>query len=205
MKNVFVGALSGVISSFLFTSITLFSSSKKDDYKINWVEPSSGWEVDYNNNKIYAVAPDGSNNINVGIGTNNPLSRFHLVGDFYNQGFNGVNYYYDPGVPSWSNVATLNYTSHGTGEDNSVVLIFAHLITNNQAMFGDGFIRVLRDGTPIAIACGGTYGDYYNYSYFGITLVAYDQPSPGTHTYTLQRESVLPQYGYNFFVIELKR
>jgi len=79
------------------------------------------------------------------------------------------------------------------------------LITNNQAIYGDGFIRVLRDGTPIAIACGGTYGDYYNSLYFGITLVAYDEPSPGLHTYTLQRESVLPQYGYNFFVIELKR
>jgi hypothetical protein len=209
MKNVFVGALSGVISSFLFTSITLFSSSKKDDYKINWVEPSSGWEVDYNNNKIYAVAPDGSNNINVGIGTNNPLSRFHLVGDFYNQGFNGVKSNFDPGIPGWYSIASRTITTHGTGEDGSVVLIFAHVQENTSGGYVDMFIRVIRDGTTVVgTATGGGYYDIYSGlpAYMGATLVAFDEPPAGQHTYTLQIENVFgAPLGYNFFVIELKR
>lgn len=208
MRNIFTGIIGGIIGSTIFTSIILFSAQNKEKNTIQWVEPKMGWEVDYTNNKIYAVDNTGSGySMNVGIGTNNPLSRFHLIGDFYNQGFVGTKTYYDPGVTSWADVATLNYTSHGTGEDNSVVLIYAHLQTNTSVGAVDGFIRVLRDGTPIAIACGGGFYDvfYGLWGYYGITLVSYDEPGPGPHTYTLQRESVIPQNGYTFFIIELKR
>lgn len=207
MKAILGGISGGIIVSALFTSINLFSSKNKEEYRIKWIEPQMGWEVDYANNRIYAVDNVGGLTPNVGIGTNNPLSRFHLVGDFYNQGFIGTKTYFDPGVPNWANVATLNYTSHGTGEDNSVILIYAHLQTNASGGYVDGFIRVLRDGIPIAIACGGGYYDILSgmWGYFGITLVTYDEPGPGAHTYTLQRETVIPQNGYTFFIIELKR
>ncbi len=208
MKNFILGIIGlGGLTNLILTGMMVFSSSSGNNNKILWVEPKMGWELDYTNNRIYAVGNDGGVNTNVGIGTNAPLSRFHLIGDFYNQGFVGTKTYFDPGVQEWANVATLNYTTHGSGEDSSVVLIYAHLQTNASGGAVDGFIRVLRDGTPIGIACGGGFYDVWSgiWGYFGITLVTYDQPGAGSHTYTLQRESVLPQNGYTFFIIELKR
>ena len=167
-----------------------------------WLSPLMGWEADYTNDWLYALNNIGGvDNVNVGIGTNNPLTPFHLVGDFHNQGFAGAKSNFDPGVGSWSTVATLDITTHGTGEDNSVVLIYAHVQDYAGLSFYDMFIRVIRGGTVVALACEGAFGGY-----MGATLISYDEPPPGTYTYTLQLESVVaPASGYNFFVIELKR
>jgi len=177
--------------------------------QIKWVEPLMGWEVDYQNNKIYAVDNTGSSyNMNVGIGTNNPLSRFHLVGDFYNQGFVGAKSNFDPGVESWTTVATRTITTHGTGEEGSVVLIFAHVQENTAGGYVDMFIRVRRGTDVVGIACSGGFYDVWSglSGYMGATLVTFDEPPAGTHTYTLEIESVFgAPYGYQFFVIELKR
>ncbi len=185
-------------------------SGKGGSPGIMWVSPRMGWEVDYTNNQIYAVDNTGTGyTMNVGIGTNAPQSRFHLVGDFYNQGFTGAQNNYDPGVPAWTNVTTQTITTHGTGEDGSVVLIFAHVQERTDGGYVDMFIRVIRDNSVVVgIANGGGFYDIWSSTsaYFGATLVSYDNPPPGTHTYTLQIESVFGQpYGYNFFVIELKR
>ncbi|MEN3046239.1 MAG: hypothetical protein ABDH49_04565 [Candidatus Hydrothermales bacterium] len=207
MKKAFIGGVIGIIGGFMFTGLIPNFSGKRENPSLLWIGPRMGWEVDYTNNRIYAIDNSGGVTPSVGIGTNSPLSRFHLVGDFYNQGFVGTQSYYEPPGISWANVASLSYTSHGSGEDNSVVLIYAHLISNTSGGYVDGFIRVLRGNTPIAIACGGGYYDVWSglSAFFGVTLIAYDNPPPGTHTYTLQRESVIPQYGYTFYVIELKR
>ena len=164
----------------------------------DWTEGTQGWEEDGTN--IWTAA--GATPLyNVGIGTNTPLTPFHLVGDFYNQGFAGVKHNYDPGVSSWSKVDSLSITTHGTGEDNSVVLIYAHVQFMAASTYADIFTRVIRDGTVVAIACGGGYTGY-----MGATVVSYDEPPPGTHTYTLQTESLMwSANGYNFFVVELKR
>ncbi|MEN3043937.1 MAG: hypothetical protein ABDH37_01780 [Candidatus Hydrothermales bacterium] len=207
MNRIFLGGISGLLGGIIFTGVMLNSSDNRERVNLFWVGPRMGWEVDYTNNRIYAVDNQGAVTPNVGIGTSSPLSRFHLVGDFYNQGFVGTQSYFEPSGITWSNVTSLTYTSHGTGEDNSVVLIYAHLISSTAGGYVDGFIRVLRGTTPIAIACGGGYYDVWSglSAYFGITLIAYDNPPAGTHTYTLQRESVIPQNGYTFYVIELKR
>jgi|GEM_PF-2472841 len=191
----------------------LFKNESKDltsPPQIQWVEPKMGWEVDYLNNRIYAVDNTGSSyNMNVGIGTNNPLGRFHLVGDFYNQGFTGAKSNFDPGVSGWYSIASRTIETHGTGEDNSVVLIFAHVQEWTYGGYVDMFIRVIRDGTTVVgTATGGGYYDIYSglSAYMGATLVAFDEPPPGSHTYTLQIEDVFgAPFGYNFFVIELKR
>lgn len=176
-----------------------------------WLEPKMGWVNDYTNNRIYAMDNNGNGyTMNVGIGTNTPQSRFHLVGDFYNQGFAGAKNNYNPGVPGWVNINTQTITTHGTGEDNSVVLIFAHVQQSCQGGYVDMFIRVVRDGsTVVGIADGGGFYDMYYgmyYGFMGATLVSYDEPPAGTHTYTLQIENAFSgALGYNFFVIELKR
>ena len=183
--------------------------SPPEQPQIKWVEPLMGWEVDYQNNKIYAVDNTGSSyNMNVGIGTDNPLSRFHLVGDFYNQGFVGAKSNFDPGVESWTTVATRTITTHGTGEEGSVVLIFAHVQENTAGGYVDMFIRVRRGTDVVGIACSGGFYDVWSglSGYMGATLVTFDEPPAGTHTYTLEIESVFgAPYGYQFFVIELKR
>ncbi|MEO0297164.1 MAG: hypothetical protein ABIN23_06950 [candidate division WOR-3 bacterium] len=208
MKNIILSITTGGITNLILSGLIISSyGSRKEENKIFWIQPKMGWEVNYGTNQIYALDNSGGVNPNVGIGTDNPLSRFHLLGDFYNQGFVGLKSYYEPSGISWTDVTTLNYTSHGTGEDGSVVLIYAHLQTNASGGAVDGFIRVLRDGTPIASACGGGFYDIWSgqWGYFGVTLVTYDEPGAGSHTYTLQRENVLPQNGYTFFIIELKR
>lgn len=169
-----------------------------------------GWVNDYNNNRIYAIDTSGANYImNVGIGTNAPQSRFHLIGDFYNQTFTGAKINYDPGVGGWNTINSRTITTHGTGEDSSVVLIFAHAQQNCDGGAVDMIIRVIRDGsTVVGIASGGGFYDiiYGQYGQMGATLVSYDNPPSGTHTYTLQIESAFSgALGYNFFVIELKR
>ena len=167
-----------------------------------WLSPLMGWEADYTNDRLYALNSSGGvDNVNVGIGTNSPLTPFHLVGDFYNQGFAGAKSNFNPGVANWSNVAEVTITTHGTGEDNSVVLIYAHVPDYAGMSFYDIFVRVIRGGTVVAIACEGAFGGY-----MGATLISYDEPPPGTYTYTLQLESVVaPASGYNFVVVELKR
>ncbi len=160
-----------------------------------WTEGTQGWQEDGAN--IWT----SNLGYNVGIGTNTPLAPLQLVGDFYNQGFAGVKSNYNPGVSNWSNVAEVTITTHGIGEGNSVVLIYAHVQDYAGMSFYDMFIRVIRGGTLVAIACEGAFGGY-----MGATLVSFDEPPPGTYTYTLQLESVVaPASGYNFFVIELKR
>ncbi len=173
-----------------------------------WLEPKMGWFNDYTNNRIYAIDTSGANyKMNVGIGTNAPQARFHLVGDFYNQGFAGAKSNYDPGVPGWNKIDSLIITTHGSGEDSSVVLIFAHVQQSCSNWAVDMFIRVIRDGsTVVGIADGGGYYDSVQSGYIGATLVSYDQPPAGSHTYTLQIENAWSgALGYNFFVIELKR
>lgn len=176
-----------------------------------WLSPPMGWEADYADDQIYALSSSGGvNDVNVAIGTDDPLSPFHLVGDFYNQGFAGTKNNYDPGVTSWSNVASIDITTHGVGENNSIVLLYAHVQDYTDASYVDMFVRVIRDGsTVVAMGNGAGFVDMlygiYN-GYMGATIVTYDEPSAGTHTYTLQIENVLaPARGWNFFAIELKR
>uniref|UniRef100_A0A7C4TBY3 Uncharacterized protein n=1 Tax=candidate division WOR-3 bacterium TaxID=2052148 RepID=A0A7C4TBY3_UNCW3 len=175
-----------------------------------WLEPKMGWVMDYSNNRIYTIDTSGTGQtMNVGIGTSAPQSRFHLLGDFYNQGFTGVKNNYNPGIPGWNNVTSRTITTHGTGEDSSVVLILAHVQQSCAGGYVDMFIRVIRDGsTVVGIADGGGYYDIYSgtYGYMGATLVTYDEPPSGSHTYTLQIENAFSgALGYNFIVLELKR
>jgi len=165
-----------------------------------WIEPQMGWEFDYQNNIVYAVDNNGTpHSPNVGIGTNNPLGRLHIVGDFYNQGFEGSKSNYDPGV-TWNNINSLTINTHGSGEDSSVVLIFAH-VQDVAAGGAEGFyIKVTRDGQTIGVASGGGSRNFP----MGATLVTFDNPPAGTHTYTLQSSRNVYS-GYQFFIVEIKR
>jgi len=183
----------------------LESLINKDDLKQNptinqWVEPTMGWEFDYQNNKVYLVDNNGSSSsANVGIGTDNPLGRLHIVGDFYNQGFAGSKSNYNPQV-NWVDVSSQSITTHGTGEDSSIVLVFAHVQHNAAGGYEGMYIRVLRDGNVIAVASGGGTKNFP----MGVTLVTFDEPPAGSHTYTLQVDKT-GYLGYQFFVVEIKR
>ena len=173
----------------------------KETPRINqWVEPVMGWEFDYENNIVYVVDNNGTHHsANVGIGTNNPLGRLHIVGDFYNQGFEGSKSNYDPGV-TWYDINSITINTHGSGEDSSVVLIFAH-VQDVAAPGAEGFyIKVTRDGQTIGVASGGGSRNFP----MGATLVTFDNPPAGTHTYTLQSSRNVYS-GYQFFIVEIKR
>jgi len=187
------------------TNNNIKEGSEKDSRA--WLSPLMGWETDYTNDWLYALNSSGGvDNVNVGIGTNNPLTPFHLVGDFYNQGFDGTKNNYNPGVGSWSTVDEVTITTHGTGEDNSVVLLFAHVQDYTDGLFMDMFIRIIRGATVVAIGNGAGCVSIMGSGFMGATIVSYDEPPPGTYTYTLQIESVVaPARGWNFFAIELKR
>jgi hypothetical protein len=183
----------------------LESLINKDDLKQNpkinqWVEPAMGWEFDYQNNKVYLVDNNGSSgSANVGIGTDNPLGRLHIVGDFYNQGFVGSKSNYNPQV-NWVDVSSQSTTTHGIGEDSSIVLVFAHVQHRGEKEI---FIRVIRDGSVVVgIASGGGAGATNDD--LGATLVTFDEPPAGSHTYKLQVDKT-GYLGYQFFVVEIKR
>jgi len=174
----------------------------KETPRINqWVEPVMGWEFDYENNIVYVVDNNGTHHsANVGIGTNNPLGRLHIVGDFYNQGFEGSKSNYTPEV-NWNDINSLTINTHGSGEDSSVVLIFAHVQFPGAAGVTYFYIRVIReDGIVVGTAIGGGS----NNTPFGATLVTFDHPLCGSHTYTLQ-SSISSYSGYQFFIVEIKR
>ncbi len=163
---------------------------------INWISGTRGWQEDGTN--IWTGSPGP--NYNVGIGTLNPLSRFHIVGDFYNQGFEGIKNLGNYNV-TWNTLTSLNYTSHGSADTLSALLIFANVngVTSANYMA----IRVTReDGTVIGEAIGGVRG---NNNRSGATLVTFDNVDAGTHTYTLEYANLNSVLNYNFFVIEIKR
>jgi len=175
-----------------------------------------------NSNNIF----NNEGNVGIGVGAS-PAAKLDVAsaggtalklnGDFYNQEMAWSQSSLDYSL-SWADLRSVTITTHGTGTNNSAVLINAYVsVLNNSGTYGYFAIRITRDGSPLNCLSSVTMGDYDWDDYWGEYLIAtdrnvsltwIDEPSAGSHTYVLQYSTAVTintWYGSALNVVEIKR
>lgn len=145
----------------------------------------------------------------VGIGTSSPAQTLdvtggvNFTGDFVNQemGWDQNNAW---AGGSWTTVRTVTLTTHGTGVNNSAVLIVGFVNVDKSGAAALFSARLLRDGaTVLMITTDTCLGS--GRSTLPISFV--DEPSAASHTYELQWDSpaAFTLDSTQLSVVEIKR
>jgi len=135
--------------------------------------------------------------------TNNALYSLKLTGDFYNQ---EISYGQSstPYLPGDFLLRTVNITTHGTGQDNSVVWIHGECDYYKTGDNSYVCFYIFRDST---LLCEISEISFVNEDKT-VHIQWMDEPPAGEHTYELRVDypsGGVNYYGHQLHVVELKR